>query len=95
LPFAFLHARQSGTRSGKAIGRPKGAGYDVDAIKSALRTGLEVAKESGANVGTAKGLFWAVKASRLLKHIPAPQRTLKHEEGKGGANAETLSTNLA
>jgi hypothetical protein len=48
LLFGFLRARQSGTRSGKAIGRPKGADYDVDAIKSALRNGRsvrEVAKE--------------------------------------------------
>jgi DNA invertase Pin-like site-specific DNA recombinase len=51
----LARARQSGTRSGKAIGRPKGADYDRKAIRSALLNGRsvrQVAKESGANVGT-------------------------------------------
>jgi hypothetical protein len=42
-----------------------------------------------------KAFSWAVNASRLLKHIPAQQEALTHDEGKGGANAETLSPNLA
>ena len=35
----LARARTSGTRSGKAIGRPKGSNYDVDAIKSGLLEG--------------------------------------------------------
>ncbi len=51
----LARARQSGTRSGKAIGRPKGADYEVDAIKSALlhgRSVRQVAYETGASIGT-------------------------------------------
>ena len=51
----LARARQSGTRSGKAIGRPKGAEYDRKAIRAALLKGAsvrEAAKESGASVGT-------------------------------------------
>ncbi len=51
----LARARQSGTRSGKAIGRPKGADYEVDAIKAALlhgRSVRQVAHETGASVGT-------------------------------------------
>jgi DNA invertase Pin-like site-specific DNA recombinase len=51
----LARARQSGTRSGKAIGRPKGADYDRKAIRAALLDGRsvrQVAKESGASVGT-------------------------------------------
>ena len=51
----LARARQSGTRSGKAIGRPKGADYDRKAIRSALLNGRSVrqaAKATGASVGT-------------------------------------------
>jgi DNA invertase Pin-like site-specific DNA recombinase len=51
----LARARQTGTRSGKAIGRPKGADYDRKAIRSALLKGAsvrEVAKATGASVGT-------------------------------------------
>jgi DNA invertase Pin-like site-specific DNA recombinase len=51
----MARARTSGTRSGKAIGRPKGANYDVRAVKAALLNGRSVrqaSKETGASVGT-------------------------------------------
>ena len=51
----LARARQSGTRSGKAIGRPKGADYDRKEIRSALLDGRSVrqaAKATGASVGT-------------------------------------------
>ena len=51
----LARARQSGTRSGKAIGRPKGADYDHKAIRAALLNGRSVrqaAKATGASVGT-------------------------------------------
>ncbi len=51
----LARARQSGTKSGKAIGRPKGADYDVDAIRGALLQGRsvrEVVRETGASIGT-------------------------------------------
>jgi len=51
----LARARTSGTRSGKAIGRPKGSNYDVDAIKSGLLEGRsvrQVAKATGASIGT-------------------------------------------
>ena len=51
----LARARQSGTRSGKAIGRPKGADYDRKAIRAALLNGRSVrqaAKATGASVGT-------------------------------------------
>ena len=51
----LARARQSGTRSGKAIGRPKGADYDRKAVRAALLEGAsvrEAAKQSGASVGT-------------------------------------------
>jgi DNA invertase Pin-like site-specific DNA recombinase len=51
----MARARTSGTRSGKAIGRPKGANYDVSAVRAALRNGCsvrETSKETGASVGT-------------------------------------------
>ena len=38
----LARARQSGTRSGKAIGRPKGADYDRKEIRSALLDGRSV-----------------------------------------------------
>ena len=38
----LARARQRGTRSGKAIGRPKGADYDRKAIRSALLNGRSV-----------------------------------------------------
>ena len=51
----LARARQSGTRSGKAIGRPKGADYDHKAIRAALLNGRSVrqaATATGASVGT-------------------------------------------
>ena len=48
-------ARTSGTRSGKAIGRPKGTDYRIEAVKTALLDGhsvRETSKETGASVGT-------------------------------------------
>jgi DNA invertase Pin-like site-specific DNA recombinase len=51
----LARARQTGTRSGKAIGRPKGADYDRKAIRAALLKGAsvrQVAKMTGASVGT-------------------------------------------
>jgi DNA invertase Pin-like site-specific DNA recombinase len=51
----LARARQSGTRSGKSIGRPKGNDFDRKAIRAALLKGAsvrEAAKESGASVGT-------------------------------------------
>lgn len=51
----LARARQSGTRSGKAIGRPKGADYNHKAIRAALLNGRSVrqaAKATGASVGT-------------------------------------------
>lgn len=48
-------ARKHGTRSGKAIGRPKGADFDREAIKAALRGGAsvrQVVRTTGASVGT-------------------------------------------
>jgi hypothetical protein len=98
LLFAFLRARQSGTRSGKAIGRPKRAGYDVDAMESALRNGRsvrEVAKEPGASVGTAKGLLLGSQGVTSSEAHSGAARGPTHEKSKGGANAETLSPNLA
>ena len=38
----LARARQSGTKSGKAIGRPKGADYDHKAIRAALLNGRSV-----------------------------------------------------
>ena len=51
----LARARQSGTKSGKAIGRPKGTDYDRKAIRAALVKGAsvrEAAKTTGASVGT-------------------------------------------
>jgi DNA invertase Pin-like site-specific DNA recombinase len=51
----LARARHSGTRSGKAIGRPRSADYEVDAIKAALLQGhsvREVVRETGASIGT-------------------------------------------
>jgi len=51
----LARARQSGTKSGKAIGRPKGAEYDREEIRSVLLDGRSVrqaAKATGASVGT-------------------------------------------
>ena len=51
----LARARQSGTKSGKAIGRPKGADFDRKAIRAALLKGAsvrEVVRETGASIGT-------------------------------------------
>ena len=48
-------ARQNGTKSGKAIGRPRGAAYKPEKIKAALLKGCsirQVARDTGASVGT-------------------------------------------
>jgi len=46
----LARARRSGTKSGKAIGRPKGADYDRKSIRAALLRGAsvrEVVREKG------------------------------------------------
>jgi DNA invertase Pin-like site-specific DNA recombinase len=51
----LARARMSGTRSGKAIGRPKGAEYQIEAVRTALierRSVREASKLTGASVGT-------------------------------------------
>ncbi len=51
----LARARQSGTKSGKAIGRPKGKNCDREEIRAALLDGRsvrQVAKVTGASVGT-------------------------------------------
>ena len=51
----LARARQAGTKSGKAIGRPRGADYEVEAIRSALLQGhsvREVVRSTGASIGT-------------------------------------------
>ena len=51
----LARARQRGTKSGKAIGRPKGADYDHKAIRAALLKGgsvREVVRQAGASIGT-------------------------------------------
>jgi len=50
----LARARHAGTKSGKAIGRPKGANYDRKAIRAALVKGAWCAKRRrrrGASVG--------------------------------------------
>lgn len=51
----IARARTSGTKSGKAIGRPKGADFDRVKIKAALLRGAsvrDVVRETGASIGT-------------------------------------------
>jgi DNA invertase Pin-like site-specific DNA recombinase len=51
----LARARHSGTKSSKAIGRPKGADFDRKAIRAALLKGgsvREVVRETGASIGT-------------------------------------------
>lgn len=48
------HARAHGTRSGKAIGRPRRASYDLDSVRDGLSRGLSVRavmRETGASLG--------------------------------------------
>ena len=49
----LARARQNGTKSGKAIGRPRGASYEPKKIRAALLKGgtvREVARSTGASV---------------------------------------------
>jgi DNA invertase Pin-like site-specific DNA recombinase len=51
----IARAKANGTRSGKAIGRPKGADFDRNAIKAALLKGASVrqaVRATGASIGT-------------------------------------------
>ena len=51
----LARARRNGTKSGKAIGRPRGASYTPEKIQAALlkgRTIRQVAQDTGASVGT-------------------------------------------
>jgi DNA invertase Pin-like site-specific DNA recombinase len=51
----IARAKATGTRSGRAIGRPKGADFDREAIRAALLKGAsvrEVVRATGASVGT-------------------------------------------
>lgn len=51
----IARAKANGTRSGKAIGRPKGADFDRNAIKAALLEGASVRqamRATGASIGT-------------------------------------------
>ena len=65
----LARARHSGTRSGMAIGRPRGNDYDVKAIRSALLKGASVraaARESGASVGTTAAVRKELAAAGAL-----------------------------
>jgi DNA invertase Pin-like site-specific DNA recombinase len=55
----LARARQSGTRSGKAIGRPGLAANDRDGIRLALLEGCsvrEASRKTGLRVGTIAGI---------------------------------------
>jgi DNA invertase Pin-like site-specific DNA recombinase len=62
----LAHARQNGTRSGRAIGRPK-AVFQRDRVAELRASGLslrEIARTVGAGVGTVR---------RVLKAVPMPE----------------------
>jgi DNA invertase Pin-like site-specific DNA recombinase len=62
-------ARQNGTKSGKAIGRPRGAAYKPEKIRAALLKGAtvrEVARSTGASVGTTAAIRKELAAAGAL-----------------------------
>ena len=62
-------ARQNGTKSGKAIGRPRGAAYKPEKIRAALLKGgtvREVARSTGASVGTTAAIRKELAAAGAL-----------------------------
>jgi DNA invertase Pin-like site-specific DNA recombinase len=62
----IARAPTTGTKSGKAIGRPKATSYDVEAVKLALIQGgsvREVSRKTGASVGTTAAVRKALVAS--------------------------------
>jgi len=61
----LARAHRLGTRSGKAIGRPKRADYDLEKVKASLLKGYSVrqaARETGASIGTVAGVRKAIRA---------------------------------
>ena len=62
-------ARQNGTKSGKAIGRPRGAAYKPEKIQAALLKGAtvrQVAALAGASVGTTAAIRKELAAAGAL-----------------------------
>lgn len=65
----MARAKAQGTKSGNAIGRPKGASYTKDGIKRALLSGQSVrqaAKRTGASVGAVAGVRKELVAAGAL-----------------------------
>ncbi len=65
----LARARANGTKSGKAIGRPRGADYSPAKIKAALLKGgsiREVARATGASVGTTAAIRKELAAAGAL-----------------------------
>ena len=65
----LARARQNGTKSGKAIGRPRGASYEPKKIRAALLKGgtvREVARSTGASVGTTAAIRKELAAAGAL-----------------------------
>ncbi|MTD93113.1 resolvase [Hyphomicrobium sp. xq] len=74
----IARARSSGTRSGKSIGRPRGADFDIEKIKAGLLRGAsvrDVVAETGASVGTVAAARKAlVVAGRQVGGQPSQTR---------------------
>jgi DNA invertase Pin-like site-specific DNA recombinase len=56
----LARARKHGTRSGRSFGRPRGADYQDDAIRSALLEGKSV-RETASATGASRGTVGNVR----------------------------------
>jgi DNA invertase Pin-like site-specific DNA recombinase len=66
----IARARQSGTRSGKAIGRPQHRPYEFEGVREALIDGASVRKAaalSGASVGAVAAVRKKLLSGGVLK----------------------------